>query len=154
MKKETLFIEDLRVGQTFVSGEYHLTRENIIAFASAFDPQIFHLDAEKAEKTLFKGLAASGWHTAAVTMRLLVSSVPFGSGLIGLGGEIAWPQPARPGDVVHVVSEVLDIHHSRSKPDRGIVTALAETRNQRAEVLQTLRTKVVVFSKNSSLEGK
>src|SRR6185295_11536628 len=97
--------------------------------------QPFHLDAEAAEETLFEGLVASGWHTAAVSMRLLVGSgLPIAGGIIGAGGEIAWPRPTRPGSILHVEGEILDIRPSRSHPDRGVATIRSESRNQIGEV--------------------
>lgn len=144
---QKLFLEDLQVGQKFVSGVYALSEEAIIEFARQYDPQLFHLDAEQAKTTFFHGLAASGWHTAAITMRLIVESVPLADGVIGAGGEIAWPQPTRPDDVLRVESEILEIKPSRSRPDRAIVSVLCETKNQRGEVLQRLSPKLVVFKK-------
>src|SRR5687767_4507648 len=100
------YLEDLQAGQRFKSGSFSLDAEQIIAFAKEFDPQPFHLSEEAAKESLFGGLAASGWHTAAITMRLQVESgLPIGGGIIGAGGEIAWPQPTRPGDVLHVETE-------------------------------------------------
>ena len=140
-----LYLDDLHVGQRFVSDAHALDKGQVIAFASQFDPQSFHLDDELAKATLFGGLAASGWHTAAITMRLLVDGgMPIAGGVIGKGGEISWPKPARPGDVLRVESEVIEIKPSRSRPDRGIVTVRSETRNQRAEVVQILVAKLVV----------
>src|SRR5208282_5163975 len=102
------YLEDLHVGQRFSSGVHAVDERQIKAFASAFDPQPFHLDDALARGSLFAGLAASGWHTAAITMRLLVDGgVPIAGGLIGAGAEIAWPNPARPGDMLRVESEVL-----------------------------------------------
>src|SRR3954471_21516501 len=102
-EKPTLYLEDLRVGQRFRSGTHRIDEGQIRAFAEQFDPQPFHLDAEAAKATLFEGLVASGWHTAAVTMRLLVESgVPIAGGIVGAGGEITWPNPTRPGDVLRV----------------------------------------------------
>ena len=100
---------DLHVGQRFVSDAHGLNEKQVIAFASQFDPQPFHLDDEAAKATLFGGLAASGWHTAAITMRLLVGGVPIAGGIVGVGGEISRPKPARPGDVLRVESEVIEI---------------------------------------------
>jgi acyl dehydratase len=143
--KKALFLEDLHVGQRFVSGSHPIDAEQIKAFAGQFDPQPFHLDAEAAQETLFHGLVASGWHTAAITMRLLVESgLPVAGGLIGVGAEVAWPNPTRPGDVVHVESEIVEIRPSRSRPDRGLVMARSETKNQHGEVVQTLTAKLVV----------
>ena len=140
-----LMLEDLAVGQRFVSGTQALDAGAIKAFASQFDPQPFHLDEVAARDTLFGGLAASGWHTAAVTMKLLVGGgAPLAGGLVGAGGEIAWPRPTRPGDVLQVVSEVVAVTPSRSRPDRGSVTLRCETRNQRGEVVQTLSARLVV----------
>ncbi len=140
-----LTLDDLEVGQRFESGTHALDAAQIVAFAEQFDPQRFHLDDAAARDTLFGGLAASGWHTAAITMRLLVGGgAPFAGGLIGAGGEIAWPRPTRPGDVLQVFSEVLAVTPSRSKPERGSVTLLSETRNQRGDVLQTLKARLIV----------
>jgi len=140
---ERLYLDDLAVGQRFASGPRAVDEAAIKAFAGTFDPQPFHLD-EAAASSLFGGLAASGWHTAAVTMRLLVESVPLAGGVIGAGGEIAWPRPTRPGDVLTVGSEVLEATPSRSRPDRGMVLLRSETRNQRGEVVQTLTARLVV----------
>src|SRR5580693_8113726 len=100
---EQLYLEDLYIGQRFVSGSYVMEAERIKEFAAEFDPQPFHLDESAAHASIFKGLAASGWHTAAVAMRLLVTGgLRFANGILGLGGEIAWPRPTRPGDILHV----------------------------------------------------
>jgi len=144
-EKATLYLEDLRVGQRFVSGTHRIDEEQIRAFAGQFDPQPFHLDAEAAKATLFGGLVASGWHTAAITMRLLVEGgLPIAGGVIGAGGEITWPKPTRPGDVLQVESEVLELRPSRSRPDRGIATVRSETRNQRGDTVQVLVARLVV----------
>src|SRR4051794_4032622 len=117
---DRLTLDDLTVGQRFVSGTHRVDAEEIMAFAREFDPQPFHLDEATAKDTLFGGLAASGWHTAAMTMRLLVDAgLPLAGGIIGAGGELAWPQPTRPDDILRVESEVLEITPSRSRPDRG-----------------------------------
>lgn len=140
-----LYLEDLHAGDRFTSSEHALDAAQIIAFAREFDPQPFHTDPEKAAHTFFRGLAASGWHTAALTMKLLVESgIPLAEGIIGSGGEVAWPQPTRPDDVLHVESEVMEIIPSRSKPERGMVVMRCETRNQRGEVLQRFSPKLVV----------
>ena len=140
-----LALDDLAVGQRFVSATHALDAAQIVAFASQFDPQRFHLDDDAARGTLFAGLAASGWHTAAITMKLLVGGgAPLAGGLIGAGGEIAWPRPTRPGDVLQVFSEVAEVTASRSRPERGSVTLSCETRNQRGEVVQTLRARLIV----------
>ena len=140
-----LYLDDLHVGQRFTSGPRAIDAAQIKAYAREFDPQPFHLDEEAAKATLFGGLAASGWHTMSVTMRLLVESgLPLAGGIIGAGGEINWPKPTRPGDVLHVVSEVEEITPSRSRPDRGMVRVRSETRNQHDEVVQVLIAKLVV----------
>lgn len=142
---ERLYLDDLHVGQRFTSATQRMTVESIKAFAAQFDPQPFHLDEKAAEASLFGGLVASGWHTAAVTMRLLVQGgAPIAGGVIGAGGEVAWPRATHPGDELQVVSEVLAVTPSRSKPDRGIVMVRSETRNQRGEVVQIMTSKLVV----------
>jgi len=141
----SLYLDDLKAGDRFVSGEHVLDEAQILSFARQFDPQPFHLDHEAAKATLFGGLAASGWHTAAITMRLLVGGgLPLAGGIIGAGGEIAWLKPTRPGDVLHVETEVVSVTPSRSRPDRGMVVVRSETRNQRGEVLQQSTYKLVV----------
>jgi acyl dehydratase len=143
--EERYYLDDLQVGQRFTSAAHALDAEQITRFAKEFDPQPFHLDDEAAKGTLFAGLAASGWHTAAITMRLLVDGgAPIAGGVVGAGGEIGWPRPTRPGDILQVESEVLEVTPSRSRPDRGMVTLRSETRNQRGEVVQVLTAKLVV----------
>ncbi|MFZ3117003.1 MAG: MaoC family dehydratase [Variovorax sp.] len=144
----TLYLDDLSVGDRFISGEHPLDAAQIVAFAAQFDPQPFHTDPDAAEATFFRGLAASGWHTAALTMKLLVESgLPLADGVIGSGGELQWPQPTRPDDVLHVESEVLEIVPSRSKPGRAMVQMRCETKNQRGEVLQRFTPKLVVVAR-------
>jgi acyl dehydratase len=144
-KTDRLYFDDLRVGQRFVSGTHALDEAQIVAFAREYDPQPFHVDDEAAKATLFGGLSASGWHTAAISMRLLVQSgAPIAGGIIGSGGELIWPRPTRPGDVLHVVSEVLEVTPSRSRPERGMVVLRNETRNQNDEVVQSFTAKLVV----------
>lgn len=143
--RDKLYLEDLAPGQTYRTGEITVDAEAIRRFAAAFDPQPFHLDDAAARETPLGGLAASGWHTAALTMRLLAEGgLPIAGGILGAGGEIAWPQPARPNDVLRVESEVVAIRPSRSRPDRGMVTVRSDTRNQHGELLQTLVAKLVV----------
>jgi acyl dehydratase len=140
-----LYLDDLKIGQRFTSGSHPLDAAQITAYARQFDPQPFHLDDAAAKGTLFGGLAASGWHTMSVTMRLLVDAgLPLAGGIVGAGAEIAWPQPTRPDDILHVVSEIEEITPSRSRPDRGTVRVRSETRNQRDEVLQVLIAKLLV----------
>jgi acyl dehydratase len=142
---EPLYLEDLFVGQRFVTATHALDAEQIKRFASEFDPQFFHTDEEAAKDSFFSGLAASGWHVASLTMGLLVETLPFGGGMIGAGVEITWPRPTRPGDVLQVTTEITEIRPSRSKPDRGMVTLRNETHNQKGELLQVLTSKQLVF---------
>ncbi len=140
-----LYFDDFRVGQRFCTGSHTMDEAQIKLFATQFDPQPFHLDDGAAKGTLFGGLAASGWHTAAITMRLLVEGgAPIAGGVIGAGGEIAWPKPTRPGDVLRVESEVLEVVPSRSRPERGMVTLRNETRNQHGDTVQVLTARLVV----------
>jgi acyl dehydratase len=125
------YLEDFTVGQTFGSGRLRIDTEQIKTFAAAFDPQPFHLDEEAARDTIFRGLAASGWHTAAVTMRLLVESdlTPAG-GIVGAGFDACrWPRPVRPGDALRVESDVLEVRLSQSRPDQGLLKVRTTTVN-------------------------
>jgi acyl dehydratase len=143
-----IYLDDLAVGQQFQSVSHEMTAAAIKDFAARFDPQPFHLDEAAADKSFFRGLAASGWHTASVTMRLLVESdLKLAGGLIGAGGELTWPQPTRPGDILTVFSEVLAVTPSKSKPDRGYVTVKSETKNQKGEVVQAMTTRMLVWRK-------
>jgi len=142
-----LYLEDLHVGQRFTSEPRHVTADEIKAFAAEYDPQPFHLDEEAAKDSLFKGLAASGWHTAAMTMRMLVDCVPLADGLVGAEIQLAWPKPTRPGMTLQLTSEVVDIVASRSKPRMAIVTVRNETRDQDGEVVQVFTVKMPVFKR-------
>ena len=144
INKPLLYLDDLRVGQRFTSETYAIDASQIKQFAAEFDPQPFHLDEAVAEGSVFRGLVASGWHTAAVTMRLLAGSVPLAGGMVGVGGEISWPRPSRPGDLLHVESEIIEIRPSHSKPDRGVVTLRGTTFNQNQEPVYLLTAKLVV----------
>ncbi|HAF54998.1 MAG TPA: dehydratase [Thauera sp.] len=140
------YLDDLSVGQKFGSGRRRLELDAIRAFAAEFDPQPFHLDEVAAQETLFRGLAASGWHTAAVTMRLLVDSEfrPAG-GVVGAGlEELRWPRPARPGDELRLEIEVLDVRPSKSRPEQGIVRVQVTTLNQDDATLQVYVANLVV----------
>ena len=139
------YLDDLHPGQRFVSGTRTVDKEQIFTFAREFDPQPFHLDEQAAREHVFGGLAASGWHTAALTMRLLVDGgAPIASGILGVGGEITWSRPLRPGDTIQVHTEIVDVTPSRSRPDRGVVTVRTETQNQKGEVVQTFVAKLIV----------
>jgi acyl dehydratase len=142
----TYFFEDFSIGQKFGSGRTRVTEEEIKEFAARYDPQPFHLSDEAARKTLFGGLAASGWHTAAMTMRLLVEGEfkPAG-GIIGGGGEeILWKQPVRPGDELHVESEILALRLSKSRPGFGVVKVRVTTSNQADEPVQIFTANLMV----------
>lgn len=142
---EHLYLEDLHVGQRFTSQTHVIEEAKIKAFAAEFDPQPFHLDETTAQASIFKGLAASGWHTAAIAMRLLVTGgLPLANGIIGLGGEINWPRPTRPGDSLHVDSEILDITPSRSQPNQAVVSVRSTMLNQKDEPVYVLNAKVLV----------
>ena len=141
-----LHLEDFTVGQTFGSGRIKVDAEQIKAFAGTFDPQPFHMDDELARGTLFKGLAASGWHTAALTMRLMVDSpIKPAVGIIGAGGEISWPKPVRPGDELRLESEVLEVRPSQSRPDRGTVKVRTKTLNQNGDTVQILVANLIIM---------
>jgi acyl dehydratase len=140
------FLEDFAVGQIFRSGPLRIDKERIKTFGAEFDPQPFHLDEEAARDTIFGGLAASGWHTAAITMRLLVESdlKPAG-GIVGAGtDEFRWPRPVRPGDELRTESEVLEVRPSRSRPDQGVIKVRTTTLNQHDEPVQVVIANLVV----------
>jgi acyl dehydratase len=141
-----LFFEDLAVGQIYRTGSLKVDADAIKTFATSFDPQPFHLDEAAAAKTFFQGLAASGWHTAALTMRLLVSEgAPIAGGIIGAGmDELRWPRPVRPGDALHLESEVLEVRPSRSRPQQGLVKMRTTTLNQNNEPVQIVVANLVV----------
>ncbi len=141
---ELLTLDDLHVGQTFKTASHTLDAAEIVDFAGRYDPQPFHLSDDGAKSTLFGTLAASGWHTAAISMRLMVESYPISGGIIGSGGELSWPRPTRPGDTLHVESTILEIVPSRSKPDRGMVLIENRTLNQNGELVQSFKVKMVV----------
>ena len=146
-----LYLEDLQVGQRFTSGQHHMDENGIKAFAAEFDPQPFHLDEAVAQTSIFRGLSASGWHTAAVTMCLLVTGgLPLANGIIGLGGELAWPKPTRPGDTLRVEREILEILPSRSKPNQAVVRVRSTTLNQHGEPVYVFTAKVLVFKRPSA----
>lgn len=142
----TRYLEDFAAGQTFGSGRLTVDAAQIKAFARAFDPQPFHLDEAAAKDTFFHGLAASGWHTAALTMRLLVEGdlQPAG-GIVGAGSdEFRWPKPVRPGDELRLESEVLEVRPSRSRPEQGLIKVRTTTLNQADEAVQILVANLIV----------
>jgi acyl dehydratase len=140
-----LHLEDFTVGQTFGSGRIKVDADRIKSFAAEFDPQPFHLNEESARDTFFNGLAASGWHTAALTMRLLVDSpLKPAIGIIGAGGELTWPNPVRPGDELRLESEILEVRPSQSRPDRGMIKVRTKTLNQNGDTVQILVANLIV----------
>ena len=144
----SLYLEDVVVGSQYISEEVTITAEEIVAFASRFDPQPFHLDAEAAKSTFFGGLAASGWHTAAITMRLLVLYGPqIAGGAIGAGGELAWPTATRPGDRLHVRITVESVSASKSNPSRGAAILKVETLTSENELRQLFTVRTLVFAR-------
>jgi acyl dehydratase len=145
------YFEDLNVGDTFRTGSIEITEDDIRDFARQFDPQPFHLDEEHARETIFGRLVASGWHTAAITMRLLVEgNLQLAGGLLGLGADtLQWPRAVLPGDRLRVVSEILEMRPSQSRPDRGIVKVRHTTLNQRDEAVQIVVTNQLVLRRPS-----
>ena len=140
-----LYLEDLAPGMTWETAAHTLTADEMTAFAASFDPQPFHLDDAAGRDSLFGGLAASGWHTAGVTMRLQVEGGPrMAGGLIGAGGRIDWPRPTRAGDTLRAVCEIVAVRESRSRPGRGLVTMRTTTLNQDDEVAQVFEATIVV----------
>ncbi|MFC6725398.1 MaoC family dehydratase [Halobium palmae] len=149
----TLFYEDLTVGDVEEFGAYEVTEEEILAFASKYDPQYFHVDPERArEESIFGGLIASGWHTGAMTMRMVVDSQFGESATLGAKGidEVRWHRPVRPGDVLSVRVEILDKESDR--PDRGDVRVGTETRNDDGETVMTYES-IVMYAKRAAVEG-
>jgi acyl dehydratase len=145
------YFEDLRVGDRFKSRAYKVSEEQIISFAREFDPQPFHLDRAIADRTMFNGLIASGWHTAAITMRLFVQTLNCAEGAIGLGvDELRWPNAVKPGDTLQVEIEIVDLRTSRSKPTHGVVRLRYVTTNQRGEIVQTMFASALVLRRGSS----
>jgi acyl dehydratase len=140
------YLEDYAVGQIYLTGRHRIDKEQIIAYARQFDPQFYHLDEVAALNSPFKGLAASGWHTASITMRLMVEGEfkPAG-GILGVGfDQLSWPRPVRPGDELHVKSEVLEVRPSKSRPDRGMIRMQNTTLNQNDEIVQMFTANLLV----------
>ena len=139
------YFDDLKMGDRFKSDPLNVTEKQLIEFAHKFDPQMFHLSRKRAERTIFKGLVASGWHTAAMTMRLFVQTLNFAEGAIGLGvDELRWPNVVRPRDVLTVETEIVDLRPSRSRPRFGIIRLRNVTTNQRGEIVQTMLASAMV----------
>src|SRR5207237_6557763 len=146
------YFDDLTQGDRFKSATYEVTEEQIISFAREFDPQPFHLDSAVARQTMFKGLIASGWHTAAITMRLFVQTLNFAEGAIGPGvDELRWPNAVRPGDALQVETEIVDLRVSRSKPSHGVVRLRNVTVNQRGEIVQTMSASALVLRRSDTI---
>ncbi|MFH6786096.1 MULTISPECIES: MaoC family dehydratase [Methylobacterium] len=141
-----LYLDDLAPGQVYRSGQATVSEADIVDFAKRFDPQPFHLDAGAAKGTFFGGLAASGWHTASLTMRLLVDSeLRLHGGIIGAGmDELRWPRPLRPGDTIRLESEVIEVRPSRSRPSQGLAKVRTTTLNQDGEPVQVLVANLLV----------
>ncbi|MEY3037591.1 MAG: hypothetical protein RL143_158 [Pseudomonadota bacterium] len=148
-----LYLEDLSAGDRFESESYEITDENIVAFAEHYDPQPFHLSDESAQDSFFESLAASGWQVGSITMRLIAKSLPIASGVIGGGVTLRWLTPTRPGDVLHVETEILEVIPSKSKPDRGVVKIHAKTINQHGETRQTFDSSLLVFRASAGVKG-
>jgi acyl dehydratase len=145
IKMKEHYFDDLKVGERFKSESVKVTEKQVVEFAHKFDPQMFHLNRKAAERTLFKGLIASGWHTAAATMRLFVQTLNFAEGAIGLGvDELRWPNAVRPGDVLTVETEILDLRPSRSKAGYGIIRLRNVTTNQSGDIVQTMLANAMV----------
>ena len=143
-----LYLEDIQIGDRFISRDYLMTLEEIKQFAQAYDPQVFHTDEEQAQShPIFQGIAASGWHTSAITMRLWTECFPVAYGLIGSESNLRWPRPTRPGDILHVEVEIVAITASKSKNDRAMVSYVTHTLNQKHEPELISTTKILVFKK-------
>jgi acyl dehydratase len=146
------YFEDLQTGERFKSATYKVSEEQIVSFAREFDPQPFHLDKAVARQTMFEGLIASGWQTAAITMRLFVQTLNFAEGAIGLGvDEVRWPNAVRPNDVLQVETEIIDLRLSQSKPSHGIVRLRNVTTNQNEETVQTMTASALVLRRSSGI---
>lgn len=145
IRPDGLWLDDLAAGMTFRSGEYELTAAEIVEFAERYDPQAFHTDADAATSTFFQGLAASGWHTAALTMRLFSEAVPLATGIIGAEITLKWTSPTRPGDVLRVEATIEDIAVSASRPDRAAVLFSYATLNQDGATRQQTSGRVLAW---------
>ena len=145
IKMKERYYDDLKVGDRFKSEPLGVTEKELIEFAHRFDPQMFHLSRRRAERSVFKGLIASGWHTAAMSMRLFVQTLNFAEGAIGLGvDELRWPNAVRPGDMLTVDTKIVKLRPSKSRPGHGIIRLRTVTTNQRDEVVQTMLASAMV----------
>lgn len=140
-QQETLYFDDLVVGEKITVGTHTVTEEELITFSKQFDPQPFHLDKEAAEKSIFGGIIGSGWHTCAIMMRLMVDGLLSRTSSMGSPGidEIRWLTPVRGGDTLTVSATVLESRPSKSKPDRGIAIIFWEAKNQHGDVVATIK---------------
>lgn len=148
---QQLYLEDLKVGDKWVSRSEKVTIEEIKQFAASYDPQPYHVDEERAKDTFFGQLVASGWLTSGITMRLMVESIPLASGLIGASAELSWPRPTYANDTLYIEAEVKDIKPSKSKPDRGIVIVDITTFNQNDKVVQLFRCSMMTFRRSAEV---
>lgn len=146
-RPDGLWADDLTVGQTFTSGTVELTAQDIVEFAKQYDPQPFHLDADAAQGTFFDGLVGSGWHTAAVSMRLFTQALPIATGIVGAGVDLTWPSAMIPGDVLHLEGTIDDISYSKSRPDRAMVVATHQTLNQHGDARQRSTARLLVWNR-------
>ncbi len=147
--RRLMYLDNLTVGQRFTSSTHTLDADQIRKFAAEYDPQPFHLDDGAAEDSFFKGLAASEWHVVSLTMRLLTSGeLSIAGGFIGIGAELSWPKPTRPGDILRVTGEVAGVRPPTSKPNRGVVTLCIEAENQHDDALLRLTVKLLVFRRH------
>ncbi len=148
--KPGLYLDDLAAGDEFRSSAHRIDADQIIGFASQFDPQPFHTDAELAQNSFFRGLAASGWHAAALAMKLIVESFPMADGLIGVSVEVKWSSPVRPDETLNVVSVIREIVPSRSKPEQAIVVLESRMLNQDGLLKQTITSRILAFKRGAA----
>lgn len=144
MGKE-LYFEDFKIGQCFTSNSYQISKQEIIEFATKYDPQIFHTNEELAKNSFFGTLVASGWHTAAITMKLIIESdMKVKNGMIGAGVEVSWPKPTYPDDILTVYSTILELNEPKSKPDCGFILVESLTKNQNNEIIMREKSRIMV----------
>ena len=145
-KEHYLYMEDVSIGQKYIAGPHEMTADEIIRYAREFDPQDFHTNPEAARHTVFGELVASGWHTASVTMSLILKAVPkMKGGMIGRAVEnMNWPRPVRPGDFLSVTCEIQTITPSKTNPNRGTIRVYTRTVNQRGETVMEMTTVIMI----------